>query len=231
MGMHLFEIEHPELQEIWHEIEESDGVITPEQEVRITEIMADQLGVVSNAAKAKEMEVNAEQLREWVRQAQIRYRLWEETASRIRAAILEALKELLPDAHKPNGKKSILGQRGALRVGLRQNNKGKVEHMDGALEETHTIRGYESEQVFNSQLQSKYFEAKTIYVLNTDKLAEDLKLAEGLEGEDRPKGLGLARMDYEPSVVITLLGGKVSSAADKSREAAREVARGEATSA
>ena len=215
MAVNLFEIDHPDLQEIWQEIEEADGEITTEQEDRITEIMADQLGCIANAAKIIEFEANADQLREWVRQAQIRYRRWEATAQRIRAALCAALQTLMPDARKPKGKKSVTGQNGAVRAGLRQNNKGKVEHRDEALDETRTIRGYDAEQVFKSQLQSKYFEAKTVYVLNTQKLAEDLKLAEGLDAEDRPKGLGLATMNYEPSVVITLLGGKVSSAADK----------------
>lgn len=216
MSVNLFQVDHKELNDIWRDIEESDGVITPEQEKRITELMAEQLGLVANAAKVAQLEANVAQLKQWVAEAQARYRRWEQTAGTIRAAMLAPLKGLLPEAHMPKGQKSILGQRGALRIGLRQNHDGKLDTNDPALDKEKTIKGFTEEQVKECQIDKRYFEARTVYVLKRDVLADEVRIVESTKGMKRPKRLGLARLDKDPTVVLTVLGGSTGGKRSRS---------------
>lgn len=207
MAVNLFEVQHQETKEIWQEIEDSDGVVTPEQELRLYELMVDMEVLLQNAAKVAQLEANIELLKEWVRAAQARYRTWEYTVGKLRALMLDPLKRLLPDWTKPRGKKSLLTQGGALRIGLRSNNKGSLDiGPDEALQRETTIRGYTLKQVEESSIEARYFEKREVYVLRKDVLADEVRLVEGSDVE-RPARLGLARIDYEPSVVLSVLGG------------------------
>jgi len=201
----LFEIENAELDAIYQEIDAADGVVTDEQWDRIIEIMAEEQGLIDNAAEVKNLEEVAESAKKWIAKMQARRNRILETAGRLRGGMSEPLQTLLPSAHLPKGKKSIVGQAGALRVGLRQNHKGTVDPNDPALDSEKSLKGYEKEQVAKSGIAGRYFIRKEVWVLDKEKLAEDLRLAEGME--NRPKELGAARMDYSPSVVITVVGG------------------------
>jgi len=218
--MELIPLTHARLREIYRDVQESDGVITPDQEAEILTIMGEQAGVMGNAAFVASMEANAETLRMWASNARSRYLKWEEITGRIRAAMREPLKELLPDAATPKGTKSITSSDGFVRAGLRQNNKGRLELNDSQLEDIKQVRGYTEQQVQSSDIDRRFFEPQVVYKLKTDDLLMEVALAENLKPEERPKGLGLCTVDREPSVVIRLMGSSGGKDADRGSEKA-----------
>ena len=225
MSVDLFRIDHDELRQIWRDIEQSDGVITPEQELRINELMAERLGLIANAVKCAELQASVEQLKRWVAEAQARYRTWEYTIGRIRHAMLEPLKGILPEAHMPKGLKSITTQAKTVRIGLRQNHSGRLDPNDPALDHEKTIKGYTKEQMEKSEIGGQFFEERTVYVLKRDELADEVRIVESSKVK-RPARVGLARLDYEPTVVLTVLGGSAGGKRSRSSQVAESEASG-----
>ena len=77
MAVTLLKGHNREIEAIWDEIEEAEGVISEEQEKRLAELMADELGLIDQAREIKNREAAVNQLKTWVREAQDRARTWE----------------------------------------------------------------------------------------------------------------------------------------------------------
>lgn len=185
MAVTLLKGHNREIEAIWDEIEEAEGVISEEQEKRLAELMADELGLIDQAREIKNREAAVNQLKTWVREAQDRARTWEK--------MIEDGRNRLRTGMETIGVRKLKSEDGFLTLSMRRNTVGRLELADPALDKETSVRGYTSEQVENSTIPLSYWKATTVYVLEKDMVKAHL-----IEGHK----VGLAGVNFDDSMQI-----------------------------
>lgn len=197
-AVHLLKLAHDDIRALLDAIEESEGVITEEQENQLQWLLHNEELALSDMAKhVKELEERAERLRqtrmEWNKIASNSIHGWEERAGKYRAFVRDAM----VNWKERNSKSTLRSPDEAISVTLRANKKGTLEIDDPALDKEQSVRGFTEEQIRASSLPMLCFKPlQTVYRLDRDELRR-LMQEEGAE-------VATAKITNDPTLQIKL---------------------------
>lgn len=164
--------------EIMQEIEDSDGVITPEQEAALEAWSKSEEAVIQICIRATEIEAEAKVLKEeFIQRAKENCERKAQTAGRLRALAREQMQAM--------GIRKLKSHDNLITISLRKNTTGRLEVGD------------------ESRLPEIYFEPVVVKKLRKDFLkAHLIQMAEEDANLDIKRTIGDARVVFEDSISI-----------------------------